>query len=287
LSWDGQILVAEQLDSVSDIWSARLADTAGTKKIGVWGMSGLCLLAGGQIVYTAPEPRGMSKIWTMSADGADRRQLTFDNGDDRSPVASPDGRFVVFASNRTGLVEIFRMDSDGDNLRQLTHSQGTGAPSVSPDGRWVIYLSSADNNLYRIPIEGGEPQRVAGEGVGASAVSPDGKLIAYFAPGKNAWAIAVSAFKDGSVIRRFEVGSHSLNNRTLKWTPDGKGLLYANITDGVGNIWMQPLDGGAPRQVTDFKADGIFCFDVTADGKNLVWSRGSWKHDIVLIKNLR
>jgi Tol biopolymer transport system component/DNA-binding winged helix-turn-helix (wHTH) protein len=287
LAADGRMLVAEQFAAVSDIWSARLDAAANAKKIGVWGMSGLCLLAGGQVVYAAPEPRGMSKLWMMSADGTDRRQLTFDNGDDRSPVASPDGRFIIFASNRTGIVEIFRMNSDGSNLLQLTHSQGTGAPSISPDGRWVIYLASADNNLYRIPIERGEPQRVAGKAVGVSSVSPDGKLIAYFAPGKNAWAIAVSSFKDGSLIRRFEVGSHSLNNRTLKWTKDGKGLLYANMTDGVGNIWMQPLDGGPPRQVTDFKADGIFCFDVTPDGKGVVCARGGWKHDIVLIKNLR
>lgn len=125
------------------------------------------------------------------------------------------------------------------------------------------------------------------KGVGVSSVSPDGRLIAYFAPGKNAWAIAVSSFKDGSVIRSFEVGSHSLNNTALKWTPDGKALLYANTTDGVGNIWMQPIGGGPARQVTDFNADGIFCFDVSPDGRNLFYARGGWKHDVVLIKNLR
>ncbi|HET8674355.1 MAG TPA: winged helix-turn-helix domain-containing protein [Blastocatellia bacterium] len=287
LTADGRMLVAEQVAAVSDIWSARLEETANAKKIGVWGRMGLCLMANGRVVYVAPEPRGVNKIWTMNADGTERRQLTFDNGGDISPTASPDGRFIIFASARTGNLEIFRIDIDGSNLVQLTTSKGAGSPAVSPDGRWVIYLSASDDNLYRVPIEGGEPQRVAGKAVGVSSVSPDGKLIAYFAPGKNAWAIAVRAFKDGSVIRRFEVGSHSLNNRTLKWTPDGKALLYANITDGVGNIWMQPLDGGAPRQVTDFKSEGISCFDVTADGKDLVCARGSWKHDIVLIKNLR
>jgi Tol biopolymer transport system component len=78
-----------------------------------------------------------------------------------------------------------------------------------------------------------------------------------------------------------------LNNTALKWTPDGKALLYANMIDGVGNIWMQPLDESPPRQVTDFKADGIACFDISPDGKNLVCARGGRKHDIVLIKNLR
>lgn len=50
---------------------------------------------------------------------------------------------------------------------------------------------------------------------------------------------------------------------------------------------MQPLDVSAPKQVTDFKADGIFSFDVSRDGKTVVCALGGWKHDIVLVKNLR
>jgi Tol biopolymer transport system component/DNA-binding winged helix-turn-helix (wHTH) protein len=287
LTADGRMLVTQQFDLVSNIWSARLTGAADAKKIGVWGRMGLCLLPGGDVVYAAPEPRGMNKIWMMNADGAERKQLTFDNGDDIFPAVSPDGRFIFFASNRTGNFEIFQMNIDGSNLLQLTHTQGAGSPSVSPDGGWVIYLSASDEALYKIPIEGGEPVRVAGSGVGVSAVSPDGKLIAYFTQGKNAWAVAVNSFNDGSAIRKFEVGSHSLNNTTLKWTPDGKALLYAKISDGVGNIWMQPLDGSLARQVTDFKSDGMSCFDLSPDGKNLVCARGGYKHDIVLIKNLR
>jgi Tol biopolymer transport system component len=128
---------------------------------------------------------------------------------------------------------------------------------------------------------------VAGNAVGFSQVSPDGKLIAYFAKGEKAWNIAVSAFQDGGLVRQFEPGSHSLNNTALKWTPDGKGLLYSCSSDGVSNIWLQRLDRSAPEQVTDFKADGIFRFDVSNDGKELICARGGWKKDIVLVKNFR
>ena len=118
-------------------------------------------------------------------------------------------------------------------------------------------------------------------------VSPDGKLIAYFSQEKDAWGIAVRSFEGGLLIRKFEIGSHSLNNSSLKWTPDAKALLYANSSDGVGNVWIQSLDGSAPRKVTAFNSDGLFRFDVSSDGKNMVCARGGWKHDIVLIKNLR
>jgi Tol biopolymer transport system component len=136
-------------------------------------------------------------------------------------------------------------------------------------------------------MEGGEAVRVAGEAVGVSAISPDNKLIAYIAMGKNAWAIAVNSLDDGSVTKRFEVGSNSLSNNGLKWTPDGKSLLYVVSSDAVANIWMQPLDGSAPKQVTNFKADSIFRFDISPDGQGLICARGAWKSDILLIRNLR
>ncbi len=287
LTGDARMLVTEQVTSVSDIWSGPLADVASAKKIGVWGKSGLGLMADGRIVYSSLQSGEASNIWVMNADGAEPRQLTTESSNDISAVASPDGRYILFASDRSGKFEIWRMNPDGSNLLQLTLSNGANPPSITPDGKWVIYLSSGDGYLYKVPMEGGEPVRVCGEAVGVSAVSPDGELIAYFAQGKETWGIAVSSFEDGSVVKRFEVGSHSLNNTTLKWTPDGKAFLYALSSDGVSNIWMQPLDGGPPRQVTDFRADGIFRFDVSPDGKNLICSRGGWKRDIVLIKNLR
>ena len=97
----------------------------------------------------------------------------------------------------------------------------------------------------------------------------------------------MSSFERGAQVQKFEIGSHSLNNSSLKWTPDGKALLYADSSNGAGNIWSQPIDGTAPKIVTVFNADGIFRFDVSRDGTKLVCARGAWKHDIVLIKNLR
>lgn len=287
LTEDARMLAAEKIVSVSDIWRVPLADVASAKKAGVGGRSGLCIPPDGRIVYSSIQPGEHSKAWIMNADGTQQKQLTTGRSYDASFATSPDGRFIVFASNRTGYFEIWRMNTDGGDLIQLTDSKGANHPSVAPDGGWVIYLSSNDGYLNKVPIDGGAPQRVAGKAVGVSAVSPDGKLIAYFAQGKETWVIAVSSFEDGAAVRRFEVGSNSLNNTSLKWMPDGKALLYSVSSDGVANIWMQPLNGGPPRQVTDFKADGMFRFDISPDGKTLVCARGGWKHDIVLVKNLR
>ncbi len=55
----------------------------------------------------------------------------------------------------------------------------------------------------------------------------------------------------------------------LRWSGDGRAVLYIGTRDGVSNIWSRPLDGGKSKQITDFKSDRIFSFDWSADGKEL------------------
>ena len=284
---DAQVLVAETLRSSSDIWDGPLADMRQAKKIGVWGRSGLAFDANGRVVYSSLQSGEVGKIWMMNVDGTFQKQITTDNAYDVSPVPSPDGRYIVFCSNRSGNNEIWRVDVDGRNLVQLTHSNGAIRPNVSPDGRWVIYLSTHDRTLQRVPIEGGQSQTVAKQAVGIGAVSPDGKMIAYFAQGDHAWEIAVNSLDTNAVVRTFKIDSYFLNNGSLEWRPDGKALFYAASDDGVGNVWMQPIDGSVPAKITDFKGDVIFSFDVSVDGEELLCARGGWKHDIVLIRNFR
>ncbi len=56
---------------------------------------------------------------------------------------------------------------------------------------------------------------------------------------------------------------------------------------GVSNLWIQPLDGGPARQITDFKEGVIFSYDWSADGKRIYLSRGSETRDVVLIRDFR
>ena len=70
---------------------------------------------------------------------------------------------------------------------------------------------------------------------------------------------------------------------TIRWSPDGRSLTYINSQDGVSNIWSQPLDGGKPVQLTNFKTGRIFNFAWSRDGKWLALARGSVTSDVVLI----
>jgi Tol biopolymer transport system component len=68
---------------------------------------------------------------------------------------------------------------------------------------------------------------------------------------------------------------------------DGHELTYIDTINGSSNLWMQPLDGGPPKQLTHFTTDQIFAFDWSSDGKHLVYSRGDAINDVVIIDEVR
>ena len=71
-----------------------------------------------------------------------------------------------------------------------------------------------------------------------------------------------------------------------RWTPDGRGIAYYDLA--TRNIWIQSLDGSAPRQLTHFTDDReIADFAWSHDGKRLAISRVSVSNDIVLFRGLK
>ncbi len=93
-------------------------------------------------------------------------------------------------------------------------------------------------------------------------------------------------FDGGDPVYEFDV-DQSIRDKTPGWTADGRAITYILNRGGVSNSWSQPLDGGAPKQLTDFKTDRIFAFDWSRDGKQLLLARGNITNDVVLIRDFR
>jgi Tol biopolymer transport system component len=73
--------------------------------------------------------------------------------------------------------------------------------------------------------------------------------------------------------------------QVLRSTPDGSALAY--VTTEQHNIWLSPLDGSPPRQLTHFTDRTIANFAWSRDGKRLAIARTTTTDDIVLFKGLR
>lgn len=295
LTADSRTLAAVQIDSLSEIWVAPQSDSARARKIisGTGAYGDICYLPDGRILY-ASQASGNMDIWVMNGDGTDQRQLTADSGVNLHQIGSPDGRFIVFASTRAGVFNIWRMNSDGTSPVQLTRGNGEKFPQCSPDGKWVVYNSVApDESLYtlwKVSIEGGEPVRLTPTRAYPPAISPDGKRIAYLhrdQPDRGQYTLVVIPFEGGQPEKRFDVPRDITVTPLVRWTPDGQALTYAAVREGIANIWIQGLDGGEARQLTDFKLEGRLAFDWSRDGKQLVLSRRFWTYDMLLMTNLK
>ena len=298
LAADSRTLAASTIELHNSIWTAPIgggvsspAVLTGQITTGTGNHLVYHWLPDGRILSTssASNPLGVD-IWVMNADGTGLMRLTT-AGHNEAPAVSPDGRYIVFASDRAGRLNLWRMESDGSNLRQLTQGSDERFPACSPDGQWVVYTSADDETLWKMPLAGGEAQQLTGKGWRASAISPDGKWIASFyidSQQPNArMKIGVIPIEGGPPIKQFDFPPDIRPSQVLRWTPDGQAVTYPGKRDGIYNLWRQPIKGGQPTPLTDFKStDQIFSFAWSPDGKQIVFSRGAWVSDVTLMRDV-
>jgi Tol biopolymer transport system component len=292
LSSDSSAMVTAQDEVNSNLWVAPNGDATRARQITSGSSSydnGLSWAPDGRIVYVT-SASGPPDIWIMDSDGKNQKQLTINAGVNIFSSVSPDGRYIVFDSSRGGEIgtyNIWRMNIDGSNLKQLTYDGGKYFPVCSPDGKWVLYTPLTDSgkpSVWRVPIDGGDPVRLTDYVSLRPAISPDGKFIAcqyHDEQPTSTTKIAIIPFEGGQPTKVLNI-----QTGLFEWSWDGKAIIYLDTKGGVTNLWSQPVDGGAAKQLTNFTSDQIFTFNWSRDGKQLVCARGVQTTDVILIKDL-
>jgi Periplasmic component of the Tol biopolymer transport system len=185
------------------------------------------------------------------------------------------------------------MDADGNNPKQLTSGNTeSNFAQISPDGQWVIYtqiVSTGAQNVWKVSIDGGTPVQLTDKDSLRPSISPDGKMIACWQIDNQpnpTWHIALIPFAGGPPLKLLEIppGEAASWGQPLFWSLDGSAVTYVDQLNAVNNVWSQPIDGGKPTQLTDFKSDQIFSFNWSRDGK-LVLSRGVSTSDVIMISD--
>ena len=287
---DARSLVTVASDSTNNIWVMPVGGSASQAAQVTSGEAEgfeLDWTPDGHII-SMPRSGGI-EFDSRNADGSGETTIFKDAWPGQNLSVCGDGAHVIFMSLHAGnSVNIWRIDSNGGNLTQLTHGSLEQSTSCSPDGKWFAYSSAEGGKftIWRANIDGTSPQQLTTISSYTPVISPDGRFIAYvYGEGSAASfhiKIGVISASGGPPLHQFDL--HSGTESKLRFTPDGQGIAYA-ITDdqGVGNLWAQPMDGSAPKQLTDFKADQIFDFVWSRDGKQLAVSRGRISRDVVLL----
>ena len=200
---------------------------------------------------SAPATRSSS---SSTPTPATRRNLTRSPASsERYPSWSPDGSRVAFNSNRDGTHNLYLIDADGSNLRQLTREKRgieAGMQSWTADGRWIYFglFGGGPPRMCRIQPDG-SGFKVVGEGIDP-AVSPDGKTDRRLLgdPGRRP-----PPLRDGRGRHECPpahgpgqpwAGVHAA------WTPDGRGIIYADRGATSLELFVAGPDGSGARQLT-------------------------------------
>ncbi|MEE8367931.1 MAG: protein kinase [Thermoanaerobaculia bacterium] len=286
---DGKTLVTQVMETSSNLWVTEPGADAKPKKI----TSGTRAVDSGMdwaedgTIFHGSNRSGTYKIWSMQPEGTGAKQITTGEAIDVNPQATPDGLGLTFISLRAGTVNVWRSNRDGTNVKQVTSGKLEFNQQISADGQW-IYYATAGPNIYKAPIDGGEPQVVIPGRVAGYDLSPDGEQIMarVWNTESQVWQVGIYPIEGGAATQTIDIGQGSQTT----WSPDGEAITYVLAEEGILNLWNRPLDGGEPIQLTFFDDEELNQLNTYAwspDGSQLVISRGSQVADIVLLKNFR
>jgi Tol biopolymer transport system component len=197
-------------------------------------------------------------------------------------VVSPDGEQVAIKLFRNGKAVWHIAQADGTFRAVGERLEIEGSASFAPDGKSLLAGGEdrGQPGLYRIPLDGSAPSRlISGDALNPVWSGP-ANLIVYSSRTVRASRLLHAARPDGTRVEIAEI--QVTGPQAVRFVPDATGIVYLAGT----NFWHLDLSPGSlPAQWTDLTEPAtVESFDITPDGKHIVFDRLPRNSDIYLIE---
>jgi eukaryotic-like serine/threonine-protein kinase len=219
-------------------------------------------------------------IWIHDLARGVRTRFTFDPGEERTAIWSPDSARLVYNAQRSGVErDLFARMSNGSVGETTVLADGLSKDpmDISPDGRYLLYRVSAKtrNDIWIQPLDGsGKPSAfLASEhNENYARFSPDGKWIAYTGEESGQPQVYVVPFPGPG--GKWQVSS--VGGAYPKWRGDGRELFYLAPD---GSMMAVTVDGTtsafraeAPRALFRVPVASLigYQYAVTKDGQRFL-----------------
>ncbi|HEV8659298.1 MAG TPA: protein kinase [Thermoanaerobaculia bacterium] len=288
---DGSTIAARRSDPSTNLWivpsDGSTAERALTTGVGnAYGAGGARWMSDAEVLFSDVSD-GKVLLRALNIAAGTMRELTTDVMTWRFAVSSDRNR-LAFISDATGFTEVWTSRIDGKQARQLTHElvQPT-APSWFPDNRTLAYASAGRvSAVWKRTIDQPKAIRLTDVPATIPEIAPDGKsfLCRVRTAESGVWKTALLDLAGNAPPRYFDIPVSNVPSG-LRWMRDETAYVCAETLDGAPNIFVQPIRGGEPRQITHFQRGIIFDYDVSRDGKSIVLSHREPADDMVLMRD--
>ncbi len=201
------------------------------------------ILGDGRLVIDTTSAReNLREILLAKGPAAAPRWLTRGQSNDRQPVYSPDGDWILFSSNRSGNLDLWEISRKSGAVRRITDDTAEDwDPGFTSDGK--ILWSSNRSGPYEVWMansDGGNARQVTHDGVDAEnpTATPDGRWIAY-ASGDPAKLGIWKIHPDGTGAVRLAEGTLQVP----EISPDGRWIAF--VDSGRAQIRIVSIENGA------------------------------------------
>ena len=230
-------------------------------------------------------------IYKMPAKGGAATQLTTQDSYECTPVWSPDGKQIAFASDRYGNFDVFVMPANGGTAQRLTTNSAGELPSAfTPDGKYILFSASiqdpansalfptsAMTELYQVPTAGGRTEQVLG--TPAEAVNFDKSGKQFFYQDRKGFEDEWRKHHTSSITRDIwmydtqtgkhtNLTQHAGEDRNPVLSPDGQTIYFLSERNGgTFNVYSFPLaQPQSVKEVTSFKTHPVRFLSISNNG---------------------